>query len=432
MADAVQYVYDYAVFLPGPSQCGPFLPDALPVVVSLHAWGGNAYAPPSQASGFCAYTSSPVDVSETWWFGFARDHDFRQGGGPFSDDVIINYTEERVLRMVHDLMRDPPGPPADSDRVYVSGHSMGGSGALALALRYPNVFAAAYASKAMTDYREAGGWKGDVAYKWGSPELNLPVEIHGPNGWAAPLQRYQGTGVWDWQDHQQNLRDRQSNDITPLGIAHGINDANIVWQTQGQPAYEALNAGRQTWGGAVTGDGHDWGAYRGLPPNLMPDAFGIPFAGLMAARDETVPGFSNASSNPPLPPGDVGRYNQGLLWSSSWNPWDGAPVDEPDLWQMSICAIDGSGPASGCGTGMAQTVDVTPRRLQRFRVAAGAMYRWENRRVEDDLLVDFGQAEPDAHGLLKVPALLVTPAGSRLRISLAEPLRALFLPSLGR
>ena len=146
--NALAYAYDYVVFAP---DCGT---NPAPATVSLHGWGGNSYGPVAEDPdpwGWCSYRIYPVDQSETWWFGFAQNHDFRQGGEIASSDAIANYTEQRVLRMLRDLQRQPPGPPVDPNRLYVYGHSMGGSGTLALALRYPNVFAAACASQPMTD-----------------------------------------------------------------------------------------------------------------------------------------------------------------------------------------------------------------------------------------------------------------------------------------
>lgn len=153
VTQALQYAYDYAVVEPA------YATTPAPVYVNLHGWGGNTYGPVTsdpEPYDWCAYKIFPVDVSETWFFGFARAHDYRRGDRPQAGDTVVNYTEQRVLRMIYDLLRRPPGPAADSDRVYAWGHSMGGSGALALALRYAHVFAAVMASEPMTDYRASG------------------------------------------------------------------------------------------------------------------------------------------------------------------------------------------------------------------------------------------------------------------------------------
>ncbi len=356
---------------------------------------------------YCAFEIRPIDVSETWYFGFARDHDYRQAGSVSAGDTIVNYTEQRILRMIYDLLRDPDiGPRIDRNRIYVWGHSMGASGALALALRYPNVFAAAYASQPMTDYRNAGGWLGNVQSKWGRPTLNLPVQIDGPGNWADHLQAYNDTGVWDWQNHQANVQNRVGEEVVPFGIGTGLNDTGVTWETQGKPVYAAIDAGQRAWGGIITDDEHTWLGFKGLPPNLSVDDSGVPFAGLQVVLNESVPGFSNASGNPPLPSDSTGGFNQTLEWSASWDTWDGAPVDATFLWQMSLRTTDG----------LTQTVDVSPRRLQFFKIVPGESYHWENRSVSGGALVDSGTVTAGEAGVVTVPDFVVSSGGNRLNL----------------
>jgi pimeloyl-ACP methyl ester carboxylesterase len=416
-AASLQYAYTYSVGEPDRAACGDAKPAKAPLLVSLHGWGGNVYPPalgPTQH--LCAFELRPVDVSETWWFGFAARHDFRLDQTPTAPDTVANFTERRVLRMVYDLLRDPAlGPRLDPERVYVYGHSMGGSGALAFAMRYPTVFAAAYANEPMSNYRtagEAGGedWRPDVRRKWGEETLNLAVEIGAPAGWAQRLARYDGTGVWDWQNHQANLASRAGDEMAPFGVAAGRADTVLEWATQGRPLFAALASARRCWAGAITGAGHAWLGWIGLPPGLQSDDSGAPFAGLRARVDESVPGLANLSGDPPLPPPAGGTniaYNQAVEWSASWHSWDGAPLDEPQAWRVSLRTIDGS----------TRTVDVTPRRLQRFSIAPGAHLAWENRRVGDGGLVASGGVAANAAGLVTVPAFRVTPGGNRLRLT---------------
>ena len=417
--DAIQYAYDYAVYVPTPAACSGAWPATLPLLVTLHAWQGNVYPPPAGApNSYCAYTLQPVDETETWWFGFARNFDFRQPGLPGATDVIVNYTEQRVLQMIDDLLAWPSGPPVDPQRIYLSGHSMGASGALAMALRYPSVFAAAYASKPMTNYREAGGWLGSVQAKWGAVASNLPVTIAAPNDWAEPLAAYNGSSVWAWQNHQANLAARAGDAMVPFGLAQGINDTSIPWTTQGAPLYGPLTAGRQSWAGLVTDDAHNWTNYRGLPPTFAADARGVPFAGLQVRRDESVPGLANGSANltqgPVITPTTTGGYNQLVRWSASWDAWDGPPTDLPTLWQISLCSV--ASVTAPCGGGPAQTSDVTPRRLQHFAAKAGESYLWRNRRAAGDSLIAAGAITADGAGPLTVPAVSILPAGSRLTL----------------
>ena len=403
---ALAYAYDYVVFAP---DCGT---SAVPVTVSLHGWGGNSYGPVTEDPdpwGWCTYRIYPVDQGETWWFGFARDHDFRAGGEVAAGDVIVNYTEQRVLRMIRDLQRQPPGPPVDTNRLYVYGQSMGGSGTLALALRYPNVFAAAFASQPMTDYSTSGDgggidWRGDAEAKWGARALNLPVQLDAPAGWAAPIQSRSGTGVWTWQNHRLNATNRIGDDNVPFGITHGTNDDVIEWATQGRPVYGALDAGRRCWGGLVSAADHTWIGFEGLPPGLAPVDY-APFANFQVVRNETVPGLSRDSGDLASPPAQTGGYHLNLDWSASWNTWDGVPQDTATNWQMSLRAMDAR----------THTVDVTPRRTQRFHPASGATMAWRNLRVSDNVQIQSGTATVDASGLVTASNVTVSTTGNRVR-----------------
>ncbi len=427
----LQYAYDYVFVTPNPANCSPAMPRRLPLIVILHGWGNNAYEPYDDwAPPYCAYFLYPVDQGETWWFGFAQHHDYRQGGQPQAGDIILNYTEQRILRMIYDLQRPSLDPAIDPDRIYVYGHSMGGSGSLALALRYPNVFAAAYASQPVTNYRtlqSRGGYdlRADAALKWGDPALNLPIQIQAPNHWADALQAYQGTGIWDWQNHQAMIQIRNA-DFVPIGVAHGTNDLVIPWQTQGQPFYTLLNLSGQPWGGGITDDEHHNEAFIGLPPNLQEDPSHVPFAGLNVIRSETVPGFSQSSLNP-APQTILYRYNASLRWSASWDAWDGPPLDESDRWQISLCAVNPTLLNAPCGSGTLQTVNITPRRVQHFKIQPNKFYHWQAKRIGDDALLSSGWALANANGVLTIADVPILPTGTRLTI-LLQPTKQLSLP----
>ena len=400
---AQQYAFNYGVTLPSDAACGGSLPDSLPGNVYLEGWGGRYSNDSMTPYDWCVVMIVPDDPNQTWYYGHSASYDYRLGGTANSGP-IVNFTEERILRAVYDAQRDPTFR-LDANRIYVYGHSMGGSGALALGMRYPNVFAATYSSEPMTNYRTSDMWLSDTEPKWGTVANNLPIENRGPSDWADHLSSYDGTDVWDWQNHQQQLVSRRGDDMAHISLAHGTLDDVIAWSSQGQPAYEPFYQGRRTFSGATVAADHTWIGFSGLGPNVEDYNYTGPFYAWTAVRDESLPGLTYASGSSAAPPSGAGAtYNLNLEWSASWLDWDGAPIDTADQWRISLRTTDGS----------TQTVDVTPRRLQTFSIVPADAYAWENRRVSDNGLVASGTVFADADGLVTVPAFQVTASGNRL------------------
>ena len=405
----LQYAYNYWVGLPTAEMCGGTVPDVLPLYLQIEGFGSRYEVSEASTWGWCAVGIWGDDPRQSWYYGFSASHDYREEGIP-TTGPIVNYTEERVLRSVYDTMRSPLYT-VDPRRVYVYGHSMGGSGALAFGMRYPAVFAATYSSEPMTNYGTSGDgggmdWREDTVPKWGSLADNLAIENRGR--FAGPLTVHDGTGVWDWQNHQAQLVSRRGEEMAYIGLAHGANDDVIEWPTQGAPAYEPFYRGRRTFSGETLDLDHTWAAFAGQGPMVEDWRYTGPFYSLTVVRDETMPALSNASGSSVPPPSGAGaQYNMNLEWSASWNDWDGIPVDHEGEWRVSLRTTDGS----------TQTVDVTPRRVQSFVITAGTSYSWQNRSVTDDSVVASGTVTADPDGLLTVASLQVTPTGNRLAVT---------------
>ncbi len=388
-----QYAYNYWVGLPSADLCGGPTPDQIPLILYLEGWGGR-YAAPDSALYWCAVMIWGDDPAQSWHFGFSASHDYRTDS-PVTSGPIVNYTEARLLRAVHDVIDSAESPGIDQNRVYVYGHSMGGTGALMLAERYPQLFAAAAASEPMMNFAASEMWVGELENKWGARTLNLPVEMRGPD--AAPLAAYQGTGVWDWQNLGEQLSVRRSDDMALIAIAHGTQDTVIDWRTVAQPAYAHLYAGNRAFIGEIMEADHTWLGFR-YHPNWDFDAMNV-------RRDESLPALANASGSLPMPPGGVGGYNLTIEWSASGNDFAGPPVDTPAEWRIALRSLSG-----------VQTVDVTPRRLQQFVVTPGSVYRWQNASLEDGQITQQGTVIADADGLVTVEDFAVTLNGNWLII----------------
>lgn len=125
-------------------------------------------------------------------------------------------------------------------------------------------------------------------------------------------------------------------------------------------------------------------------------------------RDQSVPAFGNCSldDNP-----GVGDLNNGETFSAQLNGylnWDSESiVDEAGRWEMTVW-LDDSAPLPSC------TVDLTPRKCQKFRAKPGETFRWSNAAGDNE--VRSGAATADNWGLVTLPGLQVSKAKSRVKI----------------
>ncbi len=411
-----QYAFNYSVALPSAASCGGTPPASYPIAMFLHGYG-RRYSNDVDDSGVCAVYLYADDPGNTWYFGHSATWDYRQPGWP-ETGPIVNYSEDRILRTFYDVERGYSGAgyPIDATRRYLVGNSMGAGGALYLGLRYANVFAAIYASKPMTNPRAAGmeqppgaPWYEATLPLWGDAAQALPVQLIGR--YAAPLQGYNGMSIWDWQNQQQLTLMRRGADTALLALDHGTQDTVIHWQSQAKPFYQPLYQSRRTFSAATRNVDHV-GSINGA--GMGPMVSGN-FNNWQVRADESVPALSYASGSGAVPPPDgvASDYNLNLEWGASWHPFPGSapPVDTRSEWGIDLRTTDGS----------TQTVDVTPRRLQHFTVAAGATYHWTVKAITSTAVLTQGDVIADADSLITVPGVPVDATGVHLRIRLGAP-----------
>lgn len=405
------YAYNYAVGLPdGFDPATPY-----PVKIELHAYGERYRNVDEAEYDWPAIHVLPDDpggvgTSHTWWYGFARDHDYRAAGTTPTAGPVVNFTEQRVLAIVDDLVRDP-GITVDTSRTHVWGHSMGASGSLSLGVRYGDVFAAIYGSQPMTDYRSSPTFIEEFERLWGTRAANLPILNAGPHSQA--IARYgQGgdrpSGVWDWMDHGAQLVRRRGERFAFLAFGHGKADTTIDWATQGRPFIASLDAARAAFSSlALAGYGHNWMGFEPIVHSVFSAGYGD-WGNFVFRNTLTYPALHRASGSGPLVPPDTGtdRYNLDIDWSTPWNAFGAAPVDTSARYEITLRSLT-----------VEQTADVTPRNTSAFRPAVGQAFRWRVQRADNGQVLQQGSTTADADGLVTVTgARILTGAGSRLII----------------
>ncbi len=409
------YAYNYFVSLP--DQYDPGQP--YPLYLHIEGHGSRYSHEDSLATPFeiPAIQIWGDDPHQSWYYGFSKSFNYgdswpQHTGSDLAQAAsgpVSNFTEQRLLRAIDEVRRNPLYN-VDTNRVYVYGHSMGASGSLALAMRYPRIFAAAFCNEPMTNYagddpNVDANWFNDLEPKWGALAANFPIVNEGP--FAAHLAPYDGRPVWNWMNHRQNMLERQKDEMAYIVTFHGTADNVIEWATQGRPWYVTMStSARRGWCGFVMNIDHTWLGFFDTPNFSLP-AFSF-------RKDRSFPAFTNFSLNLDQA-NSTSYYNIGLEWSCPWNDFSGDITDNQSLYEIAFRlydpALEGYQTLPDSGN-----VDITPRRLQNFRVIAGQVYSWENVQLSDSRVIQRGSVTPDTAGLLTIGNFQVTKSGNRLRL----------------
>jgi len=347
-----------------------------PVGLHLHCWGASL----TSCSGWWfngergAIHISSNEIPYDWWTGYhervgtarppAAAPDWQRG-------VVRPFTQRRLLS----FMDWAAGPfQLDLTRAFAGGESMGATGALMLAVHHPDRIAWAI------------GWVGVHSPRM-SPQFRSSFElVYGKPEWDVKFE--DGTPVWNHFDSSWFLRQHPDRDIGFLTFSNGKNDRQIGW-SQAIDFLWALQETRQphmfVWGMA----GHGQRAFMpaGGDERVMP---------LDIRLDESLPAFTrstldddpgNGDPSSGSPEGQVNRY-------VTWDP--ASIVDEADRWEVSVRIIERAPRDTA-------RVDVTPRRLQRFKPSRTDRIAWTHTAGGNRTPRQSGIITPDEWGLLTVP-----------------------------
>jgi hypothetical protein len=296
---------------------------------------------------------------ETYWFGYLC---VPQHAG-HTEPRAYPYTERREEWIIDWVTKTYA---ADPERVTASGGSMGAWGSTAYAFRHPERFAAAFPNRPRTRQR-------------GLPNLNgvgVPKE-------KSILMDDGKTDYFTRMDMVKFAADH-TDDLPFFGWCCGRRDGFATWKEQ-VDMVKALTAAKHGFAFAWNDGDHSSGAQpmaqvlKYYPPELF-------------ARNKSYPAFGNSSIDQNPGSGDPkegdleGGINLGFKWADI--------VDEEAKWSVRL---------SNDLAKNDMTVDVTPRRCQKFKARPGAEVKWATSSG------DTGKVTADAAGLVTVPRVKLSP-----------------------
>lgn len=391
---------DYLVAVPPNKERKP-----TPVGLHLHCWGGSlnggygwwySYTKPGTT-----YLISSNQIPYDWWTGYHElYYSSDKSAESWKKGVVRPYTTTRVLSFLdwaakkYDL---------DLKRVFTAGSSMGGSGAPMFAIRYPQRIAWSI------------GWVG-VHDPGNTPQFTGSYEnVYGKRQWG--IRFGDGKPVFEYYKDAAYLRRYPEKEIGFITWSNGKNDGGIGWP-QALEFFQAMQETRRphifVWGLS----GH--GQRAAMPANggerVMP---------LDIRLDQSLPAFTNCSldddpgtaskfttpkqvtvgreSKTDLYDGDsAGQINLYLYWDTK------TVVDTTGRWEITV-ALTKTAPKDQC------TVDITPRRLQKFGSRRAEKFTWRN--ISEGNEIQSGEVTADGWGLITIEKVAVTKAKNRIVLS---------------
>jgi pimeloyl-ACP methyl ester carboxylesterase len=360
--------------------------EPVPVGLHLHCWGGNInngygwWYNAEKGALLVATNETPYD----WWTGYHELlNQVPQSEAAWSKGVVRPYSQRRLLSLLDWVKTQWK---TDDARTFVGGNSMGGSGTCMLAIRHPERFAWAI------------GWVGVHIPEKTPTFAESYAHMYGPKAWNVKFE--DGTPVWDYFSDVWYLRHHPEQETPFITFSNGKNDGAIGWP-QAQEFYKAMQDTKRP-------HVFNWGQQGHSQRAIMPVTFDQRVNPLDLRIDQSLPAFTSCSldNNPgngdPADGDAEGGVNLYLTWNTT------TIVDEASKWELDVSLTD-KAPKDTC------TVDLTPRRLQKFKVKTGDKVTWTN--TSNGAKLQSGNVTADQHGLVTLPALTVTKTGNRIQIS---------------
>jgi len=373
--------YDYLVAIP------PNLKKPAPVGIHLHCWGANlngGYGWWYRAEkGHLLIASNQIPYD--WWTGYhERYFEGSADEETWKNGVVRPYSQIRMLSFLDWVATHWE---IDRSRTHVAGSSMGGSGSPMLAIRYSEKIAWATSWVGVHNPGDTPGFIGSYE------------RVYGERDWDIRFEN--GESVWNHFNDSWYLRKYPEKEIGLICFANGKNDGGIGWP-QAVEFYRALAETRRphifVWGQ----DGH---RQRARLPVTLSDRYMT----MDLRTDQCQPAFTDCSldDNPgngePSSGDTKGQVNLYLYWQTD------DIVDRPDRLEMTVGLVDQS-PADAC------TVNITPRRLQNFKLKPGSTVRWTNTAIADGKVLQQGNAIVDKLGLITLVDFKVSKEINRLTV----------------
>jgi len=347
----------------------------------------------------------------TFYYGYHTGYDVtvsRQT--PPTTGLVCDYTSRRMVYLLRWARRTFP---IDTARVYTMGYSAAGSGAAMLTFAAPELIAGTLCGLGKYDFSVVDEADSTCQFNTGNVLRTISNELWGTVQTDLPttcgLPVFDRLNLGFMAGHQEPV-------AVPLLVSTDGRRDNVLGWTEKVDFYRAMQLHRQ--GGYFFWDERD---------HYASGAVWSPMENLnylwRFCTNRSFPALSNCSADDD--PGNGAPDSGDLVGTiNGFVEWDTTLVDEWDRWQTTLNLRDLLTVTGTIHAPESLTVDVTPRRLQRFGSVPGEPCAYRVVRTGDGAVVQSGNVLPDSIGRLTVTAVKVYRAGSRLELDYSRLLDA--------
>ncbi|MCI0535187.1 MAG: esterase family protein [Verrucomicrobiales bacterium] len=376
-------------------------------------------------------TASGVNDEQTKWFGYWEDFDrFDTNRVVPTNGVMVSYTLRRNAWLTEWLLQTFN---IDSNRVVLSGHSMGANGGDVGLRARPELYSAGILFEGNTFLTVPD----NTVFLLGQPVDNLPTDLLDPVT-ALPLGADEIFNPW---------RRLSTNDFPFHTLVYGVSDPTSLWKdaqrVTGRKPFAIAMLSTNRVGAVVDWDerGHkvdEWCCHWAGPDTNVFD--GTPrHTGQYATRfrrDQSYPAFSfdthpASSTAEEVPCIEFNEMQQRWIevpcagnytnWGTQggYYDWDQATLtDTATNWALTLWMIGASSYANDVPAFTTATTDLSIRRPQQFKPSPGTPLNWCLTRLSDGAVLQAGATTPDTNGLVTIPALALFRDPTRIRLQI--------------
>jgi len=379
----------------------------IPLIVCLHAREGNFLTNDKGTKIPDEIILSPDDflpndIQHSYWYGYHQNFNFFNPTDIPKDGIVVDYTVKRTKWTIDWVIKMFD---TDTNRIYLTGGSMGGGGSVLLGLSFPEKIAAVYSVVPKLDYSFITEYNPDSYYNNNKPRRKIISQLWG--ALERNLMTNDSIPVYSRLNAGYIASIKENIDLPYIHIIAGKND-NVVGWAEKIGVIKKFNDSRHPFYIFWDSRAHSSNNTKEFQPEDRVEKI------YKFALNKSYPAFSNCTANGN--PGDGNSDNGDSFGTiNGFLDWDDNITDDEGYYEIFLNSHTLNSTHGIIRNPDSIYTDITLRRLQKFVVSKKYSYYYQNVETKGHVLQD-GYLDADNFNLLTLRRFLITSNGNKLII----------------